>query len=154
VFYLFKNMRNGTWQMKPPAAIISAMCLMGLLSFSDIGEANEGRGATSSSREGAIDKVDPSAMKSDVLGHEAALSPESLTPSKVFRDIPSISGDYSVRGTRIMPYIGAGFTHGYSSDVDRSLNGSSSIQTDSGLRSLFGQGLAPSEVQMGIRIPF
>jgi hypothetical protein len=53
-----------------------------------------------------------------------------------------------------MPYIGAGFGQSYSSDLDRSVNGSSSIQTDSGLRSLFGQGLTPSEFQMGIRVPF
>jgi hypothetical protein len=53
-----------------------------------------------------------------------------------------------------MPYIGAGFGSGYTSDLDRSLSGGPSILTDSGLRSLFGQSLAPSEFQMGIRVPF
>lgn len=147
-------MGKGPWQIKRPAAIISAMCLMGLLSFSHMGAASEGPDATGFSREGASGKVDPTALKSDVVGKEAAVSRESLTPSKVFQDIPSIHADYSVRGTKIMPYIGAGFGHGYSSDLDRSLNGSPSIQTDSGLRSLFGQGLTPSEFQMGIRVPF
>jgi hypothetical protein len=132
--------------------ILSTMCLVGLLSAANLEAASEGTVATGSSH--AIGKVDPSALKSQVVPQEAALSLESLTASHVFRDIPSISGDYSVRGTRIMPYIGAGFGHGYSTDLDRSLNGSPSSQTDSGLRSLFGQGLTPSEFQMGLRIPF
>ena len=130
--------------MKRPAAIISVMCLLGLLSFSNAGAAGEMTAG----------KLDPAVLKNQVVGQEAALSLESLTASKAFRDIPSISGDYSVKGTRIMPYIGAGFGHGYSSDVDRSLNISPTGQTDPGLRSLFGQGLTPSEFQMGFRIPF
>ena len=130
--------------MKRPVAIISVMCLLGLLSFSNLGAAGEG----------PVGKDDPAALKNQVFGQEATLSLESLTASKAFWDIPSISGDYSVKGTRIMPYIGAGFGHGYSSDVDRSLNSSPSGQTDPGLRSLFGQGLTPSEFQMGLRIPF
>ena len=129
--------------MKRPAAIISVMCLLGLLSFSNLEAAGEG----------PVGKVDSAALN-QVVGQEATLSLESLTASKAFRDIPSISGDYSVKGTRIMPYIGAGFGHGYSSDVDRSLNSSPSSQTDPGLRSLFGQGVTPSEFQMGLRIPF
>ena len=129
--------------MKRPGAIISVTCLLGLLSFSNLGEAGEGTAG----------KGDPAPLRNQVFGQEAALSLESLTASQAFRDIPSISGDYSVKGTRIMPYIGAGFGHGYSSDVDRSLNSPSS-QTDPGLRSLFGQGVTPSEFQMGLRIPF
>lgn len=129
--------------MKRPTAIISVMCLLGLLSFSNLEAAGEG----------TVGKLDPGPLKNQVVGQEAALSLESLTASKAFRDIPSISGDYSVKGTRIMPYIGAGFGHGYSSDVDRSLNSPSS-PTDPGLRSLFGQGVTPSEFQMGLRIPF
>ena len=130
--------------MKRPRAIISLTYLLGLLSFSNLGEAGEGPAG----------KVDPAALKSQVVGQEAALSLESLTASKTFRDIPSISGNYTVKGTRIMPYIGAGFGHGYTSDVDRSLNSSPSTPTDPGLRSLLGQGLTPSEFQMGLRIPF
>jgi hypothetical protein len=130
--------------MRHPAAIISVTCFLALLSLSNLGAAGEG----------TIDKVDPASLKNQMVGQEAALSLESLTASKAFRDIPSISGDYSVKGTRIMPYIGAGFGHGYSSDVDRSLNSSPPSQTDPGLRSLFGQGVTPSEFQMGLRIPF
>lgn len=130
--------------MKRPAAILSVTCLLGLLSFSNLGEAGEG----------TVGKLDSAALKNEVVGREAALSLDSLTASHVFRDLPSISGEYSVKGRTIMPYIGAGFGHGYSSDVDRSLNSSPSSQTDPGLRSLFGQGLTPSEFQMGLRIPF
>jgi hypothetical protein len=125
-------------------AIISVTCLLGLLSFSNPAEAGEG----------TLDKLDPAALKNDVIGRDAALSLDSLTASNAFRDLPSISGNYTVKGRRIMPYIGAGFGHGYSSDVDRSLNSSPSGQTDPGLRSMFGQGLTPSEFQMGLRIPF
>ena len=130
--------------MKRDWTIISVVCLLGLLSFSNLAEAGEG----------PVGKVDPASLKSQAFGQEAALSLESLTASKTFRDIPSISGNYTVKGTRIMPYIGAGFGHGYTSDVDRSLNSSPSIQTDPGLRSMLGQGLTPSEFQMGLRIPF
>ena len=130
--------------MKRSAAIISVIGLVGLLSFSNLGEAGEG----------PVGKINSAGLKNQVVGQEAALSLESMTASNVFRDIPSISGDYSVKGTRIMPYIGAGFGHGYSSDVDRSLNSSPSGPTDPGLRSLFGQGVTPSEFQMGLRIPF
>ena len=130
--------------MKRHRTIIPVICLLGLFSFSTPGEAGEGPAG----------KVDPAAWKNQVVGQEAALSLESLTASKTFRDIPSISGNYTVKGTRIMPYIGAGFGHGYTSDVDRSLNSSPSIQTDPGLRSMLGQGLTPSEFQMGLRIPF
>lgn len=130
--------------MKRHRTIIPVICLLGLLSFSIPGEAGEGPAG----------KIDPAALKHQVVGQEAALSLESLTASKTFRDIPSISGNYTVKGTRIMPYIGAGFGHGYTSDVDRSLNSGPSTQTDPGLRSLLGQGLTPSEFQMGLRIPF
>ena len=103
---------------------------------------------------GAVGKLGPPALKSDVAGQSPSVPPGPSTPSNVFRNIPSFSGDYSVGGTRLMPYIVAGFGNGYTSDLDRSLSGGPSIQTDSGLRNLFGQGLTPSEFQMGIRIPF
>ena len=145
---------NGSRQMKHPAAILSALCLMGLLSFSYAGAAGEGHFATGPSTVGAVGKLGPPALKSDVAGQSPSVPPGPSTPSNVFRNIPSISRDYSVGGTRLMPYIGAGFGSGYTSDIDRSLNVGPSIQTDSGLRNLFGQGLTPNEFQMGIRVPF
>ena len=146
--------RKGPRQMKHLAAIVSALCLMGLLSFSHAGAAVEGSLATGPSTAEAIGKLGPPALKRDVTGQSPSVQPGPSTPANVFRNIPSISGDYSVGGTRLMPYIGAGFGSGYVSDLDRSLSGGPSIQTDSGLRNLFGQGLTPSEFQMGIRVPF
>ena len=140
-------MERETWQMKRRRAIvamISVTSLVGVLSFSNLGVAGGGPAS----------KLDSAALKNQVIGQETAFSLDSYTASKSFRDLPSISGDYAVKGTRIMPYIGAGFGHGYSSDLDGSLNSSPISQTDTGLRSMFGQGLAPSEFQMGLRIPF
>jgi hypothetical protein len=74
--------------------------------------------------------------------------------SSIFRDIPSISGRYSVGGRTILPYLGAGFGGGYTSDLNRSLTGPPPVQSDAGLRSPLGQGLSPNEFQMGLRIPF
>ncbi len=79
------------------------------------------------------------------------------TPSttNVYRDLPTITGRYSVGETTLLPYLGAGFGNGYASDLDRSLNGVTSGLGDASLRNLFGpQNLAPNEVRMGIRIPF
>lgn len=53
-----------------------------------------------------------------------------------------------------MPYLGAGFGGGYTSELNRSLTGPPPVQSDIGLRSPLGQGLSPNEFQMGIRIPF
>jgi len=80
--------------------------------------------------------------------------PLSSPSSSIFRDIPSISGRYSVGGRTIMPYIGAGFGGGYTSELNRSLTGPPPVQSDVGLRSPLGQGLSPNEFQMGLRIPF
>jgi hypothetical protein len=74
--------------------------------------------------------------------------------SSVFRDIPSISGRYSVGGRTILPYLGAGFGGGYTSELNRSLTGPPPVQPDVGLRNQLGQGISPNEFQMGLRIPF
>lgn len=83
-----------------------------------------------------------------------ALLPLNSSSLSIYRDIPSISGRYSVGGRTIMPYLGAGFGGGYSSELNRSLIGPPPVQPDVGLRSPLGQGLAPNEFQMGLRIPF
>lgn len=141
-------------QMKYPTVIAFAICVMSLLSFSRVEAARDGSAAPGSLTAAAIGKMDDSALKNDVVGQAPSIPPGLSTPSNVFRDIPSISGDYSGGGTKLIPYIGAGFGSGYASDLDRSLSGRPSTQTDSGSRSHFGQGLAPSEFQFGIRIPF
>ena len=139
--------------MKHLAAIVAALCLMGLLSFSYAGAEGEGPLATGPALAGAIGKLGPPAPRSDVAGPPSE-PPGPSTPGDVFGNVPSISGDYSVGRTRLMPYIGAGFGSGYTSDLDRTLSGGPSIQANSGIRSLFGQGLTPNEFQLGIRVPF
>lgn len=93
-------------------------------------------------------------VESEVPFYAPAALPLSSPTASIFRDIPSISGHYSVGGRTIMPYLGAGFGGGYTSELNRSLTGPPPVQSDVGLRSQFGQGLSPNEFQMGLRIPF
>lgn len=72
----------------------------------------------------------------------------------VFRDVPSLSGTYSVGGKTVRPYVGAGFSNGYATDLDRSLHIAPSSSPETGLRGMLGPNVAPSEFQMGVRIPF
>jgi hypothetical protein len=151
---MVNGMEGKPWQMKHPAVIVFAICVMGLLPFSRVGATADGSVAPDSFTAGAAGTRDNSARENDVVGQAPSVPPGSSTPGNVFRDTPSISGDYLGAGTKLTPYIGAGFGSGYASDLDRSLSGRSSTQTDSGSRSHFGQGLTPSEFQVGIRIPF
>ena len=120
------------------------MC-MGHLSLSHVKGAGDNRVAPISFTTDTLGKVEYG-----VVGQAPPVQAGSWT---VFRDIPSISGDYLGGGTRLRPYIGAGFGSDYAADLDRSLSALSSL-TNSGSRSYFGQGLTPSEFQIGIRIPF
>ena len=70
------------------------------------------------------------------------------------RDIPSISGRYSFGGKTLMPYIGAGFSGGYSSEFSRSMANPSPAPTEQGNKNYLGQVSSPNEFQMGLRIPF
>ena len=99
-----------------------------------------------------------------VIVTEAATGPGPsafvTVESGVFlRTVPSLSKQIEVGGTKLMPYIGAGFGGGYLTEFDRSLHASPSFSssfgsTNAGLRSLFGPHLIPNEVQLGIRFPF
>lgn len=93
-------------------------------------------------------------VASEVPFDAPAALPLYSSSSSIFRDIPSISGRYSVGGRTIMPYLGAGFGGGYASELNRSLTGPSPVQSDIGVRSQLGQGLSPNEFQLGLRIPF
>lgn len=95
-----------------------------------------------------------SALRNDVpVQPPIAVPSESASPS-YFRDIPSISGRYSIGGRALLPYLGAGFSGGYGSEFNRSLGGGPPTHSDFGLRSQFGQTISPNEFQMGLRIPF
>jgi len=80
--------------------------------------------------------------------------PGTSSATTVFRDIPSISRQYSIGGQTFLPYVGAGFGNGYATDLDRSLQRPPAVSSDQGLHNQFGQGVAPNEFQMGVRIPF
>ncbi len=90
---------------------------------------------------------------STVENNVSIQSPITASSADV-REVPSISGLYAFGGRRMLPYIGAGFSGGYSAEFNRSLGGAPPSQTDFGLRSQFGQIISPNEFQMGIRIPF
>jgi hypothetical protein len=86
--------------------------------------------------------------------------PPDLQPGNAawFREVPSISGRYSVGSTTVLPFVAAGFNGGYT-ERDRAMNPAAAPGTTDqlGLRSQwnqFGQGMAPNEFQMGVRIPF
>ncbi len=80
--------------------------------------------------------------------------PSAAASSVDVRDIPSINGRYAIGGRTLVPYIGAGFSGGYSSEFNRSLAVVPPTQNDLGLRSQIGQSLSPNEFQLGVRIPF
>jgi hypothetical protein len=95
----------------------------------------------------------PITVKKDAVSSPAVVPSASASSADV-GDVPSISGLYSIGGRTLVPYVGAGFSGGYSSDFSRSLNRPPPAQNDLGLRSQFGQTLSPNEFQLGVRIPF
>lgn len=102
---------------------------------------------------GPIDLTHPSAANSPA----APISPFASalsTQQTVFREVPSLTGTYSVGGKTLRPYVGAGFSNGYATDLDRSLHIAPSSSPETGFRGMLGQNVAPSEFQMGVRIPF
>jgi hypothetical protein len=127
-------------------------------SLSYAGPTGDGRSAIGP----ATSSVTTSSSAVTVTEAAMAQGPSASVPveSVVFlRAVPSLSKQISVGGTKLMPYIGAGFGGGYATEFDRSLHASpsfssSSGSTNAGLRSLFGQHLIPNEVQLGIRVPF
>ena len=103
---------------------------------------------------GSNDSAAQKTREKDVSVQPNVAVPMQPGSSSIFRDIPSISGRYSVGGKAIMPYVGAGFGGGYASEFDQSLAAPGPMQTEPGFRSQFGQVSTPNEFQMGLRIPF
>ena len=141
--------------MKYFATVLSVLCLVGFASLREAAARNdvmllEGHAAPL----GPQSKSEQASAQQSIARQALPTNPDQSTTATVFRDVPSISGQYSVGGTTLMPYLGAGFGSGYASERDRSLNSPLSPNIDTGLRSQFGQSFAPNEFQMGIRIPF
>ena len=99
-------------------------------------------------------QLSSSMLKNDVPIQPPIVVPSESASSSDLRDIPSISGRYSIGGRTLLPYVGAGFSGGYGSEFNRSLGGAPPTQSDFGLRSQFGQSVSPNEFQMGIRFSF
>lgn len=82
----------------------------------------------------------------------------SGTTNNIFSEPPSLAGHYTVHGSTVMPYVGFGFGGGETTDVNRTVTRESTlrsaVQQDRLLTDSLGKSLAPSEVQLGIRIPF
>jgi len=100
------------------------------------------------------DSPTESTPKKDVFVQPHMAAPSQPGSWTMFRDVPSISGQYSLGGKALMPYVGAGFGGGYASEFDQSLSAPVPMQTEPGFRSQFGQVSTPNEFQMGLRIPF
>jgi uncharacterized membrane protein len=79
-----------------------------------------------------------------------------VTPSggSVFRDVPALSGRYSIGDMTFLPYIGSGFGAGYTSELDRTFAPNLQPQHNLNAGGLQSQSMVPNEFQMGIRIPF
>jgi hypothetical protein len=103
---------------------------------------------------GPIDLTHPSAANSAPTPPASPLASGLGNSHTIFRDVPSLSGTYSVGGRTLRPYVGAGFSNGYATDLDRSLHIAPSTPSEPGLRGMLGQNVAPSEFQWGVRIPF
>jgi hypothetical protein len=150
-------MRRGStirWPLAVGIVIMLSLCD----SLSHAGTMKERRSATGPVASGM---ATPSAI---VTGRETELR-QMPTPSVavesavVLRTIPTVSALVSVGSMTLVPYIGAGFGGGYTTELDRSLHtapaaSALSNSTNIGLRNLFGQQLIPNEVQLGIRFPF
>jgi hypothetical protein len=134
--------------------ILASTCCSALLLWSVVAAADSDRTMTIG---GQVVPLGPEALGKGVgvIGSAGRPMPDQgTTPSSVFRDIPSISGRYSIGGQTFLPYVGAGFGSGYTTDLDRSLQRPPAVSSDMGLHNQFGQSVAPNEFQMGIRIPF
>jgi len=143
-----------SWSMGIALAMSVCVCW----SFSHAGPTGDG-GSAIGPATSSVAASSGAAMVTEAAtgqGPSAFLTVESMG---LLRAVPSLSKQIVVGGTKLMPYIGAGFGGGYLTEFDRSLHASpsfssSSGSTNAGLRSLFGPHLIPNEVQLGIRFPF
>jgi hypothetical protein len=67
---------------------------------------------------------------------------------------PMVTGRYTLNGQTVMPYIGAGFGGGETTDPNRAVVRESVRQQDRLITEPIGKTLVPNEFQLGVRIPF
>src|SRR5262245_36644898 len=86
-------------------------------------------------------------------GANIATRPVTPPNGSLFRDVPSLSERYSVREMGVLPYIGAGFGAGYTSELDRTLAPNVPPQHNLNLGGQLGQSMVLNELQEASRIP-
>jgi hypothetical protein len=143
------------YKMKQYIAVASVL-LVAVLAAPTLGAAARDRVTADSAAlgESKYGQFSSSTLRNDVPIEPPIATPSAAASSSNVQDIPSISGHYAIGGKTLLPYIGAGFSGGYSSEFNRSLGGVPPVLNDFGLRSQFGQSVSPNEFQLGIRIPF
>lgn len=87
-------------------------------------------------------------------GTDVAITPVTPPTSSLFRDVPALGGRYSLGDMTFIPYLGAGFGAGYTSELDRAFAPHLQPQQNLNIGGQSGQSMIPNEFQMGIRIPF
>ena len=87
-------------------------------------------------------------------GPDVATPPVTPSTGSLFRDVPALSGRYSIGEMPFLPYIGTGFGASYTSELDRALAPNPQPQQYKTGGGQLGQSMVPNEFQMGIRIPF
>ncbi len=81
------------------------------------------------------------------ISETLTLSPGIST--NILRQPPLLSSRYTWNGQTFLPYIGAGLSHGDTTDTNGTL-----LQEERVLHEPLGRAFVPNEVQLGVRIPF
>jgi hypothetical protein len=146
-----RQTRTIGWSM----AITIAMSVSVCWSLSHADTITDGRSAIELATSNTMTSSTPIATEAIVKPMPSPAVP--VENGLVLRTLPTVSKPISVGGTTLVPYIGAGFGGGYTTELDRSLNTAQSASSGSfnaGPKNLFGQQLIPNEVQLGVRFPF
>jgi hypothetical protein len=153
---MVKLMQLICWIRRPlEVGIVIMLGLCGTLSYADT--TKDGRAAIGPA---VSAMVGPSAPLTTREADQMPLLSASVGGVAALQTIPTISTQLLVGGLTLLPYVAAGFGGGYVTERDRVVHSvpssasSLSNSTTIGLRSLIGPHLIPSELHLGIRVPF
>jgi hypothetical protein len=152
---MVKLMQLMCWIRRPlQVGIVIMVGLCGTLSYAET--MKDGRAVIGPTVSAIVGPSSPvTAREAD---HTPLLS-ASVGGAAALRTVPTISTQLLVGGLTLVPYVAAGFGGGYVTERDRAVHtvpsaSSLSSSTHIGLRSLIGPHLIPSELHLGIRVPF